>query len=226
MIPYPCTLVGGKCVEPYPNGDFFGKCSRTAGVGLSNNQLTANAVVVTSAVIGNGARVLKGNNTGKIYFEFTVGSAGSVAGNPMQFGLCTAAATLGTDPTDAAFIENTGAEMQCACNGTAHGLSGVLVGMKPTNTIGIAIDFGGKLFWAIDYDTTGNAIGRQWNLALNGNPATGSNGIDVSVLSSATLYPFIGIRGSLSGGSAGTMGTFNPTSSVIHAAPSGFTAGW
>lgn len=226
MIPFPNTLMGGPCTEDTAV-NAFSQCHRTPDVTLSNAKLTAGSAYVRAGGVGTGVRGIIGRSSGKLYFEFATGTAGDVAGNPIQYGLCTSAATLGSGPTDAAYIENFGAVMRCECNGTAYGQPAAFCGLPTTSGIvGVAIDFSAALIWLKSYNSSGNAVGKQWNITLNGDPATGAGGIDVSVLSSATLYPFIGMRNSLSGGAAGFIGTFNPTSSVVHSAPSGFTAGW
>lgn len=222
MLPF---LMRGPAVDNGANT--FSRVKRTADIRLSNADLTATSAYVSSTGVGTGVRGQKSRNSGKVYFEFSTGTAGTIAGNPIEYGVCTAAAVLGQDPTDAAYIENFSAFMQIGCNGSNFGRPAAFCSLPTTSSIvGIAIDFGAKLFWAKSFSSTGNAVGRQWNITLNGDPAAGTGGVDISVLSSTTLYPFIGMRTSANGGAAGFIGTFNPTSTVVNAAPSGFTAGW
>lgn len=224
-LPFPCGLFG-KCQED-TTANVLSKCNRTVYAGLSTSKLTASALIVLSSGVGTGIRGIIGRNSGKRYFEFSTGTAGAVAGNPIQYGVCTAAATLGSGPADAAYIENIGAVMRCVVANTGFGQAGAFCSLPTTSGIvGVAIDFGSSLIWLKSYNSSGNAVGQQWNVALNGDPAAGTGGITLAGLSSGTLYPFIGMRTSATGGAAGTMGTFNPTSSVVHTAPSGFTAGW
>lgn len=201
------------------------RVKRTADIRLSAADLTANSAYVASSGAGTGVRAQQGRNSGKIYFEFSSGTAGTVAGNPIQYGVCTAAAVIGTNPTDAAYIQNFSSFLRIECNGSNFGAANLASLPSTSGIIGVAIDFSAALIWLKSYNSSGT-VAKQWNVGLNGDPAAGSGGVSIAGLTSATLYPFIAMRTSASGGAAGFIGTFNPTSTVVNSPPSGFTAGW
>lgn len=144
---------------------------KAVSITLSNGNLTA-----TSSSANSGVRGTTSNSSGKWYFEFT---ATNVVGNTYRTGLANSGANLttalGGNSNGVGYQSNTGAV-------NIGGLSVGTAAIYTTgNTIGVAVDFTGKLIWfAIN--------GGNWNNSALANPATGTGGFSLSSLSSGPYF--------------------------------------
>jgi hypothetical protein len=174
-------------------------------VTLTNSDLTA----TTTATTLNGVRAVRGNNSGKYYFELTATTWTTLND---QAGLALSTATFSTAPatTGKATVNGGGTIF---VNGAS---TGVGIGTVSSGTVvGIAVDLTANLIW-FRIAPAGN-----WNAGGTANPATGTGGISISAIA-GTLYPTFG------GGAANSqVGTANfGASAFTGAVPSGFAAGW
>lgn len=180
---------------------------KTANMTLSNSNLTATASSATA-----GVRASPGHNSGKYYWEYTVGSSW---GNNDSAGVGTAAASLTGN------FANNALAAGILMSGTTGSIyvanayqSASINPISPGSVVGIAVDLTGQLIW-MRVAPSGN-----WNGSGTASPG-GTGGFSLSALSGAALYPqmFLGTSGD------STIANFG-ASSFSGAVPSGFTAGW
>jgi hypothetical protein len=174
---------------------------------LSNGNLT-----VTTSGVNTGVRATTGFTTGKYYWEAT---AVTWAGNGSEVGVATASAALlgGALAGQAVVTRGTTALGGIHVNGTYSGSS--LGTMSNGTVVGIAVDLTAGLIWFR------KAPSGNWNGSGTANPATGTGGISLGVLSGNVLLPIYG------GGIANEVTTANfGATTFTGAVPSGFTSGW
>lgn len=163
-----------------------------------------------------GARSAQNKNTGKYYFEVTMTT---MTGAWSQAGLIISTATY----AQMVNWEQSTAVMFDVGRITANGgNSGSALGaLTNGDVIGIAIDFSNETVWFR------KAPSGNWNGDGAANPATNTNGIDLSgmLIGAVTMQPAVSFGG------AGTDATEQFTANFgqgafTGAVPSGFTAGW
>lgn len=171
------------------------------GVTLSGGNLVA-----TNTSLNTGVRGVKGQSSGKYYFELnmtTWASSTTAAG----FGLSTAA--LNGSWSGSTVVNKSGIIW---VNG---GSTSVDIGSPVQgDTIGIAVDIPNNLVWCRI------APSGQWNAGGAADPATGTGGVSISAMS-GTQYP-IAILFSVGDKVTANFGDSAFSGSV----PSGFTSGW
>jgi hypothetical protein len=174
-------------------------------VTLSNSDLTA----TTTATTLNGVRAVRGNSSGKYYFELTA-TTWATLNDQVGLALSTATFSTATATTGKAIVNGGGAIWVNGVN-TGIGLGSITSGM----IVGVAVDLTANLIW-FRISPAGN-----WNAGGTANPATGTGGISISAIA-GTLYPTFG------GGAVSTqVGTANFGATAFSGAvPSGFAAGW
>jgi hypothetical protein len=174
-------------------------------VTLTNSDLTA----TTTATTLNGVRAVRGNNSGKYYFELTA-TTWTTTNDQVGLALSTATFSTNTGITGKAIITGGGAIWVNGSN-TGVGLGTISSG----TVVGIAVDLAANLIW-FRIAPAGN-----WNGSGTANPATGTGGISISAIA-GTLYPTFG------GGTANSqVGTANfGATAFTGTVPSGFTSGW
>lgn len=146
--------------------------SDRTNVTLSGGNLTA-----TGTTAGNGGvRSVAGFTSSKYYFEYT---CTTWAGLTMTLGVANLSASLSADTTNAAAIY--------AGNGfiyvnNAQQFSPGSFSPANGDTICVALDLVGKLIW-FRKGAAGN-----WNGTLNGSPAAGTGGLDISSIAGSAIY--------------------------------------
>ena len=192
-------------ITPAPSFTTWNPADKLA-VTLTNSDLTA----TTTATTNNGVRAVRGNSSGKYYFELT---ATTWTTTNDQVGLATSTAAFNTNSatTGKATVNGGGGIF---VNGTNTGTA--LGTISSGTVVGIAVDLSANLIW-FRIAPAGN-----WNAGGTANPATGVGGISISAIAGTSLYPTFG------GGTANTqVGTANfGASAFTGAVPSGFAAGW
>lgn len=174
---------------------------------LSNGNLTATA----TAAGGGGVRSVHAVTAGKYYWEPTAAttSSGSTA-----LGIANASAnlaTVGSAPSNACVCYQSGAVW---LNNASQGFN--IGSYTSGQLLCIALDVTGKLIW-IRRGTAGN-----WNGSGTANPATGTGGLNIASISSAsTLYAVFGFIAA----SQSCIANFG-ASAFGGTVPSGFTAGF
>lgn len=190
------------------------------GVVFSNGNLTATGSAPFTSIFSSGiAQAIEGKKSGKWYVEFTLNVA---SGNTDGCGVVSSWGSRGfignfdsAGPSgDVGWGYYTNQNVAhlgvavTAVNNTTYGAGAV---------IGIAIDLdNGRAWWRLN---TGSWIGT----AGTPNPATNTNGFDISFLltNNCRVYPAV----NLSGATAKWTANFG-ASAFTGTVPSGFTAGW
>lgn len=172
---------------------------------LTNSDLTA----TTTATTFNGVRAIRGNSSGKYYFELTA-TTWNTTNDQVGLALSTATFSTASATPGKAMVNGGGAVWVNGVN-TGTGLGTISSG----TVVGIAVDLTANLIW-FRIAPAGN-----WNASGTANPATGTGGISISAIA-GTLYPTFG------GGAANSqVGTANfGASAFTGTVPSGFTSGW
>jgi hypothetical protein len=178
---------------------------KSANIALSNSNLTATTTSATLCAV----RSTSSHTSGKWYVEFTTGDQ---AGTDTGVGLATSSANLSTIGSVAAggFI-SFGDTGTIYFNGSATGLTTGFIG---SNTIVcMAIDLVNSKGWFRETN-------HNWNNNPAANPATNTNGIDISALfpSNAAFLVYCS-------NTSGSATTINVGGSLFtYTAPSGFSA--
>lgn len=172
----------------------------TISVTLSGGNLVATATAATGQV-----RAIDYRTTGKLYFEVAFDASGGNSGT--QVGVCGTAADLFNGTFMFAYNGQTG--NYAVGNG---GPSGTGLGALNSATACFAIDVPNKKGWV-------RKNGGLWNNDAAANPATGTNGIDLTAIAVDGLQPFC--TQSNTGVATANFGS----SAFAQTVPSGF-AGW
>lgn len=168
---------------------------------LSNGNLS------TQATASGGVRSVFSVSSGKWYWEMTY--TGGASGG---FGVANASAVLSTawtTPTNAAVAYNGSTYV----NNVSQAGAGITISTIGT-VVGVALDMGAKLIW-FRSGAAGN-----WNNSGTANPATGTGGLNITVLGSP-LYALV-VQNSTSFQSTTDFGA----TAFVGTPPSGFTAGF
>jgi hypothetical protein len=183
---------------------FFNPSDLTAGIALSNNNLTA----TNSAGTDNAVRSNAGTEFVKVYMEFVAGA--TFGGTDTAVGLATPTAnltTIGVAGVGGVILKAAGTVY---LNGTLQALTAMPVG--PGDTVRIAYDWNAQKMWF-------SVNGGNWNGNATYDPATGVGGIIPGFSSVAAFAVFC----SNSAGS-GVTANFGATA-FTYAMPSGYM-GW
>ncbi len=183
---------------------FWNPTDKTAGITLSNGNLTA-----ASSASSNAVRAVDRQITGKFYWETIFTTVSTVYGFGAALGDA-ALSTMYTTPSNAVILYASG---QIWVNGVN---SGVTLGSVAGVTACVALDVTNRLFWA-----RSGAAG-NWNNSASANPATGVGGVSLNSFNIlATLFP-VAVFG---GGALNLTANFGD-SAFVGAVPSGFTSGF
>jgi hypothetical protein len=225
-IPFPLTLFG---TTGYPH---WNQKDKTSGIGLSN--AAAMATAVSNGTLGEAIRGTVFRDSGKRYFEVTLGWTGAPAG--AGFGIATRAAILASATSGVAIVQFVGgAARDLQAFGAAMALNNFLVnavnsyvnhtiGFNPGtprsfsggNVCAVAVDLTSQLIWFKNLTT-----GSNWNYNLNGNPATGFQGVTIAALGGVAMTPVIAAVKDI----VDPLGTLNVgLTAFTGTIPSGFTA--
>ncbi len=206
--------LGNNGVPPFfgaPIVDGFNPLDKSAIISLPDNLTYAtNGSAGTQA----GVRSIIGKNSGKLYFGYTATS--TALRNGTGIGIATAAFTLANVPTTSAatFWSLQLANGNVWFNGTDQSKNlGVLTA---THVKCVAVDFTNSRAWMrID---AGN-----WLADASANPATNTNGVDISALFPTNLAYILGTSND---NATHTLGSINITASACgaNAPTSGFSA--
>jgi hypothetical protein len=171
----------------------------------TNITLSGSNLIATATAGNCWVRAIKGNSSGKYYFEIVPTSPSLNA----YIGIATAAAA-GSFTGVAVLGTNANIYVNSAGGVTNIG------GAPSAHVIGIAVDLGTNQIWFKDITASGN-----WNGSSSANPASGAGGISISAISGGLLFPFAWIVNS--GDTA--VANFG-ASAFTGTTPSGFNAGW
>ncbi len=194
-------LVGGGSTSWNPNDK--------SNVTLSgSNQTYAN----TNGGTQGGVRTTTSRSSGKMYFEIT--NLHISSNNGVGFGICTAAYSLsGAPSTGATFWTLCPANGTVDFNGTNQNKN--LGAMAANDVICFAIDLDNSRGWI--RHNAGN-----WLADAAANPATNTNGVDISALFPTNPAFIVGTSNNTAAGQA--QGTLNTIGNFAQTVPSGFTA--
>lgn len=200
-LPVTFVTTSGAIVAPLTPTN-WNPSDKSANMSLSNGNLTA-----TSTNFSVGVRAVKGNNSGKFYWEATLANGGSSA-DDVGLGLATA------DLTSTAPVGTTAVSLNSIfVNGSSIS---TFPGMSNGVIVGIAVDLTVKLIWYR------NAAAGIWNNNGSANPATGVGGINIASVATGLLFPLFQV-----GAASGHAATANFGATAFNGAvPSGYTAGW
>ena len=172
--------------------------------------LTGSNLIATATTGSNGGvRTVDAHNSGKYYWEITYTTVNT---NSLTTGLALVTADL-TFASATGFTNLARLNGNINVNGVASG-SSLGAAVAPSSKVGIAVDLTAKLIW-FRITPAGN-----WNGSGTANPATGVGGVNISVVATAAMYPF------MSGVSSDAVTANFGDSAFTGAVPSGFTAGW
>lgn len=183
-------------------GTTWNPADKTAGMTLTNNNLTT-----SSSISNSGVRSIKGVSAGKYYVEFT---ATWLSGST-SVGVGIASTLFSAVPTNQCSVLLTG---NINLNGSNTGKT--LGALGAGAVIGMALDASGKLIWFRK-----GAAG-LWLGSAGADPAAGIGGQDISAIAAGALFCWIS-QGSSTG--EVTVANFG-ASAFVGAVPSGYTAGW
>ncbi len=183
--------MGNNGVPPFfGNGivDTWNPNDKTSSVTLSNNNLTASAI----SAAGEGVRSIVAKNSGKLFFDTTLSGSSILSGNTGA-GIANSSAvltTVGSNATNAfMFFDGSG---NIFFNGSNTGKT---LGARALNdVICVAIDFTNSRGWF-------RANAGNWLGDASANPATNTNGVDISA-----KFPSTG---------AFAVGSFNPNVGTV-----------
>lgn len=175
---------------------------------MGNSALTNNNLTATNTATNGNGRALVGVSTGKYYWEFTF----------TNFSQVTTGVGLGSGGSQLVTSLTSGPVTAVIGGGTIYVNGSSFGSFSPRangDVIGVAVDLTANLIW-YRVAPSGN-----WNISGTANPATGTGGIDISVLSKP-LFPIFVLNST-----AGQSLTANFGASAFSGAvPSGFTSGW
>lgn len=147
----------------------FDPANKNASLTLSNGNLT----VTQGGSSYTSVRSIASHSTGKFYWELTLSSAVSGAGD-FQVGIVNSSEALssyiGGDNNGGGSWGNSGNFF------TGGGTLGTIPGFNPLDTVGIAVDLGAQLIWVRDVTVSSTT----WNAGGTANPATGLGGVSFS----------------------------------------------
>jgi len=182
---------------------------KSANITLSNANLTAAGTNTSDGAVRN----TTSHNASKLYFEVLLG--GTVAGGDTGVGIATGAATLSTIASSATgaaiiYVINPGVWF----NGSFSASTG-FTSFAAGDVVRVAVDFGNSKAW---FDK--NGAGSWYGSSNPGNPATNSQGMNIS-----TLFPTNAAFAAFTANSATPTGTLRTISSQFtFTVPSGFSA--
>lgn len=227
-IPFPATFFTSA---GYPN---WNPRDKTLNISLSNASATASAPV--NAALGEGVRGMLYRNSGRRYFEVTLGSAFTGTPGGSGVGIATRAAIFASSTTGVAIVQHVGASNDMWCMGASMLLNNALVnsvivytshvlGANPGtpqeldsgDVIAVAVDLTNALIWFRNL-----TVHTSWNYNVASDPGAGTAGISIASLGGVPLTPVIAVVR----GITGALGTVNVGTSAfaISAVPTGFTA--
>lgn len=190
------------------NGAKFDSATATPSLTLSNGGLT---VTAASNVTPQRIKCVNVGTTGKYYWEFNLNDGSVNTGR----GLANAAALTDNfynNALDGALLFGTSVQGSIYVNGTAIVNTIAALAGSMGQVAGIAVDFGTRRAWF-------RVSNGNWNNDAAANPATATNGIDISALTGG-LFPAVT-------GIANTVWriSLNSTQYSKIPAPAGFTVG-
>lgn len=182
-----------------PTVSTWNPADKSAGIALSNGNLTATRTAGNSGVRGNTARA-----SGKYYLEFTIVQTSDAW---TKVGFADAAYVLGSgvsNNNDYVLLGNTGA---VSWNDIQRGNASAYAA---GNVVGAALDFGNNAVWF----RTGAGI---WNNGAGNNPATNTGGFVITAVTANSLFPYFAADTTNDAVTLNTGGT-----AFANAVPSGF----
>lgn len=181
---------------------------------LSNGNLTGTLGATTPSNYHNLGSVL-GKTTGKLYCEFTINNL--VGGTLPDFGFAKSNWSLWSSTTSATFpgIDNNSVGLLCGFGIHLNGSAVVSYadGAATGQVVSLALDIDNLRFWA-------RKNGGTWNNSGTANPATNTEGVDISVMTGSTFHAVVSFQRQNDQVTANFGG-----SAFAFAAPAGF-AGW
>ena len=189
----------------------FGEHVSTPEVVMSG----AGLVATHTGVASDFARSTHWKNSGKYYFEITIGTP---VRNLDRYGILTKEATEGnflSNNTNSAFTFKQTGGIWANNADTGDTLGALAVG----DVIGVAVDLNADIIW-FRKSPSGN-----WNGQAGDNPATGTGGNSISNYSGTSVSPSVGFTATGANGAENVTANFGD-SAFVGSVPSGFISGW